>query len=1683
MVGLLGGRYELLALVGRGTQGNVYRAVDHWDSVGVALKVLNEDAAPNSLRLWAALSHPNIVKVLDVDLSSERRFVAMEYVEGPTLREAYLDGGEDALFPLVHSICNALHAAHSRGVCHGDLKPTNILVERCAGDEFRAKLSDFGLGRAVGDPADGFAGTLAYAPPELLRGESPDHRSDLYSLGATLYEVVTGRQVFPSDDLRDLAEAHLSVEPGDPRLLSPSLSDEMANLVLSLLAKEPSKRPRSAAEVSELAGDGSGPVRLGDPAWVGRQRELRFMARIEQLAAEGRGTVVIVAGEHGAGKSALLRELQLDWGVRGRRSLRLGCGDAIPSLRATDELMHRARSLASHKKTVSREDRAVPQDAGTLAREFVVTVRKITRDKPLLVVLDDVGRADESFLCLLHALAPLVAPERLVTVATADGEGLRRLRENVPALLELPHVRRINLRPLSRDDTETLVASALCHDTHEPELVSVVHHASSGNPGIASEVLRHLVLRGYVARRSGVWEVNQVPGQQVLDDELAYIAESRVKLLDEDQRRVLGAIALVGPAPPAELLNQVLGRTGEHLGVVLRALEERDLVVRQGDRWTLKHGLLSGAAKAALNAQEKTTLHARAAAAMLGRSTKSIVWSLPLARHLAGSGQKRKAFAVAVKAADICQSKCQYGRALDLYELAETCIGVRAGRRRLRILKGQANCYMLLGRWRQASERLSRLFDLPAARTLDINSSCALRLWAARAFSAQGDEEKATEQLNVALSSTGLEQALRAKALATAAHVAADARRWTEAEAHARSSLELLGETPDDQIRCEAENTLGVALTMRGKLKEARERLEASYELRRAGNQALDAGKCATNLGILYRRLGRYETARRYLGDALDRFESSGAAVWQAQARNVMGLLELNSGFPTAAAAALELAVRLATDCGRWQSAGLALNNLGLARKSEGKWEEALAKFRQALGLGRRKGYGYLIQAASSNLGDVYLAAGDLEVAEGWFKDARDAAAREGDPLGIGVCTLGLAKLRREQGRLPDADRAIAKALKVLADAGDERSLAYGWCELAELKLAQEQAEAALEAGETALGHLPEGSIVDEAMVLRILGKARAAARRPEEASRAFRRCLELLEGTESVEELALARLEVGRWLAERGQSSGFRAAERYLTQARDGFRKLGARRRAEEAEVLLGKLTRAPSEGLAVHSADGRKLLSLYRMMTLVNSATTSEGVLEQVLDLAVHAVHGERGLIILLDKDTGKLEVRARADVDQTTITDARRMSESVVRHVAGAGTPVFSPDALHDARFSEQDSIKLHRIACFMCVPLALRGEVRGTIYVDSCNLAHRFSEEDVEYLTAFAHHAAIAMEGLRIREELRKENEYLQAQLRGTYSFDSLVGRSPQMEAVYGAMAMVARSPVTVVIQGETGTGKELIARAIHYESDRSDGRFVPVNCGAMPEQLLESELFGYVKGAFTGAVKNTDGLFQLAHGGTVFLDEIADMSPDLQAKLLRVLETGELKQLGRAAARRVDVRIICASNRDLEREMIERRFREDLYYRLKGITINVPPLRDRRQDIPLLASHFLKEYAGRLGKEVGRFSEDAISWMCDREWPGNVRELEHTVEVAVALCGGAVITLDTILLALGTPPSVAPPERQAARPTLAQARSSLERRYIGEILRETRWNVSETARRLDVDRRQLQRLMKRHGLNP
>ncbi len=494
------------------------------------------------------------------------------------------------------------------------------------------------------------------------------------------------------------------------------------------------------------------------------------------------------------------------------------------------------------------------------------------------------------------------------------------------------------------------------------------------------------------------------------------------------------------------------------------------------------------------------------------------------------------------------------------------------------------------------------------------------------------------------------------------------------------------------------------------------------------------------------------------------------------------------------------------------------------------------------------------------------------------------------------------------------------------------------------------------------------------------------------------------------------------------------------------------------------------PSASLIPGSEGGEpRFQQLHRFSERLLQGLSFPGLWRILLDAVIEVTSADKGFLILL-KD-GELQIPAARNIEKLDLgKDLSQLSDSVIARVLRERRPIIVSDALNDTLLGTARSVVDLKLSSVMCVPLIARDLLMGILYVGNDRAAHLFRSEDLDSLVVFAAQAGLILHNALLMNDLREDNEKLRKELqRG----GSLIGNSPGMRAVFRTIERVAPTDISVLVTGETGTGKELVARELHGQSPRKDHPFISINCGAIPENLLESELFGHKKGSFTGAVTDKIGKFEAANGGTLFLDEIGEMPLSLQVKLLRVLQERAIEKVGDVKATPVDIRVVSATNKTLEEEVAARRFREDLYYRLNELAIHLPPLRDRGDDIPLLARHLLQRYAAQYGDRVRGFSNEAMHALREYVWPGNVRQMENRIKKAVVMTDGPLLSPED----MGFEPSPGGVMARSFKP-LAVAREEFQMSYIREVLESCNWNKAETGRVLEVDARTIFRYIEK-----
>ena len=418
----------------------------------------------------------------------------------------------------------------------------------------------------------------------------------------------------------------------------------------------------------------------------------------------------------------------------------------------------------------------------------------------------------------------------------------------------------------------------------------------------------------------------------------------------------------------------------------------------------------------------------------------------------------------------------------------------------------------------------------------------------------------------------------------------------------------------------------------------------------------------------------------------------------------------------------------------------------------------------------------------------------------------------------------------------------------------------------------------------------------------------------------------------------------------------------------------------------------------------------SLYRISNLLNQAELPESLMSEALDLVIGGIQAERGLFARYHADRDAFLIVAARNLNREKIEDLSTFSSGILQRVVSSGEPCLYHDVQSDPNLSQFESVLLHQIKSVVGIPVFYRGEIWGVMLVDSVENRTEFTEENLRFLDFFGNLVSLALDRILERERLSSENRLLREQL-GTAAIPNMIGNSPPMRELGALVQRVARANANVLILGESGTGKDLVARAIHTLSERGQKPYLAQFCGSIPDTLLESELFGFKKGAFSGATADKKGLLEVCDGGTFFLDEIADVSLALQAKLLRVIQNKEIIPLGDTKTRTIDVRILAATNKNLQQMVQDKTFREDLFYRLNVFPITLPPLRERRSDIPLLLNHFIRRYDTR----PITVAREALKTLTDFPWPGNVRQLENVIQRALIMCDGHQLQPEHIII--------------------------------------------------------------------
>ncbi|MEQ8765445.1 MAG: sigma 54-interacting transcriptional regulator [Planctomycetota bacterium] len=1688
---------EFEAYVGAGRFGRVLRARDPRSGRRLALKLARGRRAARLLGeigILEQLSHPGVLRYVSGGQSQSFVYSLTEWFEGKPWTRDWARRSDATRVELVRQLLRAIHFVHERGFVHGDLSAENVLASQH--DEPRLQVLDFGLATPISGADRSLlqGATPRYAAPEVLRGAPTDRRADLFAIGAMLLEAagcLEGEQL-ASTLVERAGEGWIESVVG-------RLPSELGAILPRLVSASVEARFPTAWHALEAMSEGAPlETNTGAIAYAVPPRSLSATA-CEVMSDWARSSrdaalpvLLFLRGEPGMGESELLSAAEQGAWAAGKKVWRIEArsGDA-----PFDPLRRLGLPITTTADAGGLEERRERAEA---SRAAVVDALLHAGEREALVIFENLHLADGETVAVCAQL-----------VRGLVHEDPRELWPRVRLLLsgaELPlrneewanldrraggsdWRRTIELERLTQREVEDWL-----RESFGAEGASATHWAgeldrlTGGHRESVRRLLEGAIESGALRPAVPRWELSGETALAELTKRSRDLSPA-FEMSSPDLQEALGLLASFGRPLLVDLLSEAAEWSAADLQRVTREGLERRLLTERLEARGVQIGLArpeEGLAIAEAQKPRDRKRRQRRLAAVFSRhglvAEASELWF--------EAGETDRALECVEEAFEALVRAGAGHRAFDLGRRAYRPLLARAPHEAIRIAIRLADLSLWLGepktaqRWLVgARKRLDpcdvsskagierRLAEVAIERGRYEEAAVAcerareqgqpssvegLRLARLEAFarSMLGDYQATVDVCDVALrlevDGGGTERAALANTQALG-HLRLG--HFDAAAEVARRGLELSGEEESAWWTAALQNTLGLLSRQRGDLDQAGRYFTSALEGFRAVSALKKVAHCRNNLGITSAELGDLEAAERHHRAALAIFERLGDPYGMASFTGSLGIDRLRRGSALLARADLDDALRL-------------LRDVSAPR------EESLMRIHLATACAR---------------------AGDLHRAERSLQRADDSI--------------------REHGLDAERRHWLAPALEIAALQGDRERFESVWAEAEEGASADVWLSAVR--GRLALGDLEEA----ERLLTSGLHRSSSGARIVEAWSRYLEARLresspmserieildQVLARTQDVSVRAASCFVLGRMYRSAGRSARAedwaQRGRRELELACEGatneevegaimaFRKLAGLMGPEFDVEFAGTATRTSAPPSL------EDLEKVYEVTRRLNSEDNPRRLLTFIIDTAVRLTLAERGFLILMRRSGHRFVVARNAQEDDIAAPEGE-VSHSILQDVLESGRSVVTTDAGGDERFQAAASVEALDLTSVVCVPFRVGERVLGALYLDNPYRKGLFSERELRLAEAFSDQAGIAYRNLRERQRIRRLNRELRdrvvrqdRELRQTRRelaegrigrYGSIIGESGAMRQVFRLIDRLAGTPLSVLIEGESGTGKELVARELHRRSQRAEGPFLSENCSAIPRELLESEFFGHVKGAFTGATENREGLFVLASGGTLFLDEIGDMDLDLQKKLLRVLQEGEVRPVGGKKARPIDVRIVAATHRDLRAMIADGEFREDLFYRINVASIRLPALRERREDIHILIDHFLDELGSRYGNEK-TIASTLRSRLVAYSWPGNVRELENEIARLYALSDQEIedvsLLSDQVRGQLGEPVDAVDGSDQM--PSLAD----IEQRALAETLAATGWDKEETARILGISRTSVYAKIKKYDLQP
>ena len=1607
------------------------------------------------------LDHPFLAKPLEVfgDIRDcDHLWLVIEYIEGSHLIPSIKSLPLNSFLDLIGQFCEALSYLHSRNYAHLDLHPQNVLISApTKGDVYLLHLLDLPFLPLdyLNQCRDFLEFSPNYSAPELISERPVDIRADLYSLGAMLYEVLTGESLLNTGISYDQGS---TLTNDDHRLLDQVTPEFLGPIVKKLLCPDPERRFSSAFYLlQEVESCRTKPSQKPNPPrlmpYIPSSAPLVQTAEISNLLGAferwlKHGPEVIksqylICGPKFSGKSRAVKTISLYASINRVAVLSLA-SDSSPS----------GYRLTLHSPDISL----------TQIRTSDVSIGHV------VVIPVEFEDTVSPGLLLEYKKSVLVLRPKEVGI----------FRDSGPSIERHLAIQQIELGVLSEEGCIELLDKLLFPNSISADTKRRLAYDALHLPGAVETVVRHYSSLGFIVRDGVTWNIELVPNPGPLPDSLLANLRQHLSRTVPDLTVLLATLSLIESPLSRSAITSLLDNPSKsvpispfssHFPAVMSPNNE--------ETYGPIHNTIRQAILQSLSSSERVGLAVRALQILSIKEQEDFPEiTAALARYAWEANDQERALAFAIQASEYYESIGRLEEAFQYTQLALRASqnGVSDNRapllaRGLELLNKAANHSALVS-YATAVEA-----ELEGLRLTD---RLRISLMLARSHSQLGKPEKA---LTFATTAIALATELGSLSdIASCMEVSANLRlsmgQTVLALRDARTSLGLRMRSGQRNLAQYTLSSIAGAYYLQGDYVRALKCLRHAIVANRGEGNYARTLELLNNLGILLMESGSLRRARKVFGRA-----SSLAIKYKNMHSQflVYGNLAAMHQYSGALDSTVEC-FHLAQQISKSSGVRFGLHNHLLSRAEallfRGLVDASLADISIAIDSAREMRDSYGAYSCQIQRGWLYLNLGFHRKACELFRAMLEDEGLDRYRAQSVQCQLGLAAGEIASGNFAPASLLLQKCQAFLSRQhtflGLTRCLVHG-----QLARASNEFKSALRIYSLAARKARNGGYLRHLYEIWLqLAQMQLVAGDYEEAGIVIRR----LSGLHERIKIRLFEPWLFQAMADHAAGVGEeRESKKHLLNARTSLMELAYN--INDPDLRKQFLNRADSRALLARSENledlayegfpepvespqaTRALESIARINEQLHRRDSLKSTLALIIDEAIRLSDAERGIVFLFDP-SGREELKVSRNVGRRSLVDARKYTRTALQRIRH-GDIVFATDTLTDPQLSAAESITQLRIRSVACVPLRSRSSIIGALYLDSRRPRLAASPELLKSLEIFSQQAAAALERAIRYFHLADENRRLrETALAGA---PDLIGHGKYFTDLKRLMAAAANSDLPVLILGESGTGKELIARAIHYSGKRSRDPFLSVDCGALPENLVESELFGYRRGAFTGADLDKEGLFVAAGGGSLFLDEIGNTSVALQAKLLRAIQEREIRPLGATAPEAFKARLIAATNQDLRLEARNGRFRQDLLFRLNGITIEIPPLRDRKTEIPLLVNHFLYKTHVRYKHQVNRISDEAVHALCRYNWPGNIRELENCIERAVTLAQEETIHLKDL------------PDSIRSAHLVSWSGKKGEHRLIEEALARFAGDKSRAAEYIGWNRQKLYRKMTQYNI--